>query len=524
MANRLTEYLTEIRELSGLKNAILTGIEISKKERIAEFALVTDKTYSAAEEGQAREICERYLPDGFSAQVKLIKRVPDEGILKRQIFLYIQKNFPAASAFLEGDCIEVEMLACGAHFYVDIAAGEQTMFSSGKILDEVSKYLMSGYCGTFYGNVRIVEKETPDASILEEIPEDREETGGVEIRRFPICDYVKIDGVDTPLTTAVYMADMQNEDEGFSVCGTVTYIEEIKYTRHNEKTGEDVEKTRFSISLTDGTGNVRTTYFPKKATLEKVREIKQGDKIVLTGSNEEYNGSKSFKAAKINYGEPPEGFTPVARKGKPVPKFYHTVFPQPYSDVAQAGLFEDTSKPDDLKNNVFVCFDIETTGLNNNPAMGKMDKIIELGAVKLVGGEIVEKFSSFIACSERLSKEIINLTGIVDADLVGAPEVDKVLADFFKFTDGAILVGHNVGFDYRFVSYYGEQHGYMFDKKQYDTLTLAQQVLRGKLPNYKLNSVAEYYGFDFNHHRAYEDAHVTAKVFIELVKAKGKLD
>lgn len=524
MANRLTEFLTEIRALSGLKNAILTGIEISKKEKTAEFALVTDKTYSAMEEEQAREIGERYLPDGFSARVKVIKRVPDKDILKRQIFLYIQKNFPAASAFLEGDCIEVEMLACGAHFYVDIASGEQSLFSSGKILDEVSKYLSSGYCGTFYGNVRLVEKAAPDVSILDEIPEDREETGGVEIRRFPICEYVKIDGVDAPLTTATYMADCQNEDEGYSVCGTVTYIEEIKYVRHNEKMGEDVEKTRFSISLTDGTGNVRTTYFPKKATVDKVREIKQGDKIVLTGSNEEYNGSKSFKAAKINYGQPPENFTPVARKGKPVPKFYHTVFPEPYSDIMQAGLFDDTFKPDDLKKNVFVCFDIETTGLNNNPAMGKMDKIIELGAVKLVGGEIVEKFSSFIACSEKLSKEIIDLTGITDADLVGAPEVDKVLADFLKFTDGAILVGHNVGFDYRFVSYYGEQHGYMFDRKQYDTLTLAQQVLRGKLPNYKLNSVADYYGFDFNHHRAYEDAHVTAKVFIELIKAKGGLD
>lgn len=524
MANKVAEFLEKIRELSGLKNAILTGIEISKKEKSALFALVTDKTYSAAEEGQAREICESYLPDGFSAQVKIVKRVPDKDILKRQIFLYIQKNFPAASAFLEGNCIEVEMLACGAHFYVDIASGEQSLFSSGKILDEVSKYLMSGYCGTFYGNVRVVEKAAPDASILDEIPEDREETGGVEIRRFPICDYVKIDGADIPLTKAVYMADHQNEDEPYSVCGTVTYIEEIKYVRHNEKTGEDMERTRFSISLTDGTGNIRTTYFPKKATVDKVREIKQGDRVVITGSNEEYNGSRSFKAAKINYGQPPEDFTPVARKGKPVPKFYHTVFPEPYSDVAQAGLFDDTSKPDDLKNNVFVCFDIETTGLNNNPAMGKMDKIIELGAVKLVNGEIVEKFSSFIACNERLSKEIIELTGIKDADLVGAPEVDKVLADFFKFTDGAILVGHNVGFDYRFVSYYGEQHGYMFDKKQYDTLTLAQQVLRGKLPNYKLNSVADYYGFDFNHHRAYEDAHVTAKVFIELVKAKGGLD
>ena len=53
---------------------------------------------------------------------------------------------------------------------------------------------------------------------------------------------------------------------------------------------------------------------------------------------------------------------------------------------------------------------------------------------------------------------------------------------------------------------------------------LKQDVLRGLLPNYKLNSVADYYGFTFNHHRAFDDACVTAKVFIELVKAKGKLE
>ena len=193
-------------------------------------------------------------------------------------------------------------------------------------------------------------------------------------------------------------------------------------------------------------------------------------------------------------------------------------------DYTQAGLFDDLSKPDDLKNNVFVCFDIETTGLNNNPAMGKMDKIIELGAVKIVNGEMTEKFSSFIACSERLSREIVDLTGIHDEDLIGAPEVEQVLADFYKFTDGAFLVGHNVSFDYRFVSYYGEKHGYMFGQKQYDTLVLAQEVLRGRLANYKLNTVADHYGFTFNHHRAFDDACVTAKVFIELVKAKGKLD
>ena len=522
--NKLQEYLTEIRKQDGLKNVILYGVSVSKKEKIAEFFLITDKTYSLKEEAAAREVCERYLPTGISARVKIVKRVPEPESLRGRIFEYIQKTFPAASAFVEEKNIEVEMLSCGANFCIDIAAGEQTLFSSGNILDEVSRYLTSVFCGSFYGNVRIVEKDAPDLSILDEMPQEEDEVEHVEIRRFAICDYEKIDGVDEPLKTAVYMADSQKVEGNYAICGTISYIEEIEYTKHNEKTGEDMQKTRFSVALTDGTMTLRTTYFPKKATLEKVRNLKIGDKIVISGANEEYKGHVSFKASKINYGTPPDGFEPVARKGKPVPKAYHTVFPEPYVDYMQAGLFEDLSKPADLKNNVFVVFDLETTGLNNNPATGRVDRIIELGAVKMVNGEITEKFSTFVACKERLSSEIINLTGIHDEDLVGAPEIDKVLADFYKFTDGAILVGHNVNFDYRFVHHYGEENGYMFDKKTYDTLALAQEVLRGKLANYKLNTVADYYGFSFNHHRAFEDACVTAKVFTELVKAKGKLD
>ena len=73
----------------------------------------------------------------------------------------------------------------------------------------------------------------------------------VEIRRFPICDYEKIDGCDLPLKTAVYMADSQAVDGSYSICGTINYIEEIEYVKHSEATGTDLTKTRFSISLTD---------------------------------------------------------------------------------------------------------------------------------------------------------------------------------------------------------------------------------------------------------------------------------
>ncbi len=524
MANRLNEFLDGVRQYSGYQNAILKEITLYKRKNEAEFSFITDRAYTAREESEIKTLCAEFLPAGVTASVKTTKLTPDAAMIKKTIFALMRKSFPAASAFLDEKSVEVELLQSGANFYVDIAAGEQTLFTSNNVLDEISKQLSKHYCGSFYGNVRIVEKEAPDEGILAELPEATEEFAPQEIREFPICDYVKIDGFDLlPLKTAVYLADCNAVEGAYSVCGRVQYVEEISYTRRNETTGEDMHRTRFSLSITDGTGNLRTTYFPKKATVEKVRQIKVGDSVILTGTNEEYNGGTAFRASKINLGQPPKDFVPVARKGKPVPKAYRTVFPEPYVDYTQAGLFDDLSKPDDLKNNVFVCFDLETTGLNNNPAMGRMDRIIELGAVKIVGGEITEKFSSFVACPEKLSGEIIELTGIKDSDLIGAPEVDKVLADFYKFTEGAFLVGHNVTFDYRFVKYYGEQNGYMFEQKQYDTLTLAQEILRGQIANYKLNSVADHYGFTFNHHRAFDDACVTAKCFIELVKAKGRL-
>ncbi len=520
--SRTEEYIQSIRALSGLKNAILRGIVVTKRTKTAEFLLVTDKAYTEEEAETARKISGSFLPSGFSAALDIVKRVPDAPMLKRKIFEYIASKFPAASAFLAEENIEVEMLTSGAHFVVDIASGEQVLFTSGKILDDTSAYLSSVYCGTFYGTVRIVEKEAPDESILEEIPETEEEESA-EIRRFPIENFAKIDGADTLPKYATYIADWEREEGAYAVCGSISFIEEKEYVKHNEKTGEDVQKSRFSVTVNDGTGMLRMTYFPKKATVDKIRALQTGDKIVVLGENEEFKGNRSFKAAKINYGAPPADFVPVPRKGKPVPKFYHAVHPEAYVDFTQAGFFDLLEKPDDLKNNTFVVFDLETTGLNHNPAMGKMDKIIEIGAVKLVGGEIKEKFSSFVACKDRLSKEIIELTGIKDEDLVGAPEIDAVMGDFYKFIDGAYLVGQNVGFDYSFVRYYAEQSGYMMDCVTFDTMTLAQELLRGRLANYKLNTIAEHFGFTFNHHRAFDDACVTAKIFIEFIKQRGKL-
>lgn len=521
--DRTQEYLEKIRQAEGLKNAVLGGITFVKRTQTAEFSLITDKAYTQEEVAGAESVTACFLPSGVSAKVKVIKRVPDEELLKKCVFEYLQKTFPAASAYVKQEDIEIELLGSGAKFRFLIASGDQPFFSSGRILDSVSAYLQTVFCGAFIGDVKIVEKEREELD-LNEIEETEEETFIKEIRKFPIQNFKKLDGADFLPTEAVYTADVSLCEGQIVVCGSVAYIEERKYVKHNEKTNEDVEKSRFSITITDGSASLRTTYFPKKGTVDKVREIKQGDFLVLIGENEEYNGNRSFRTGKINFGSPPEGFEPIAKKSKSVPKFYHAVFPEEYVDYTQAGLFDSLSIPSDLKKGTFVVFDVETTGLNHQPAMGKMDKIIEIGAVKIVNGEMREKFSSFVACKDKLPQHIVELTGITDDDLVGAPEIEQVIADFFKFTDGCRIVGHNVQFDLDFVRYYGAENGYHFDHKAYDTLTMAQQLLRsGEVSNYKLNTIADYYGFTFDHHRAYSDAAVTAKVFIELVKKKGCL-
>ncbi|MEJ7488168.1 exonuclease domain-containing protein, partial [Staphylococcus pasteuri] len=79
----------------------------------------------------------------------------------------------------------------------------------------------------------------------------------------------------------------------------------------------------------------------------------------------------------------------------------------------------------DLKTATYVVFDVETTGLSN-----QYDKIIELAAVKVKDGEIIDKFERFSNPHERLSETIKNLTHISDDMLVDAPEIEEVLTEF----------------------------------------------------------------------------------------------
>ena len=496
------QYLEEIRGSAGLVRAVLRKIEV--KGKTVTFFLVTDVAYSPEDIAYARGVSAKYVPAGFNAEVKVIKSVPDEAGVRRAVADILKTRFPGVAAFVDPEDIAVAIDGAGGRFFVNVGELERDRMTGDGVLDAVSEELARRFCGTWFGEVNFVSKERGE--IEYDAPPEEEYVAAP--RFFPIEKYEPIDGANP--RQAIYIADLTKELTNVTVCGTIAYIEE-----RATKAG----KPYFSFTVTDASGQLRCSYFSKKATVEKVRALKQGDSVCLTGDNELFNGTLSFRAKNVDYGSAPAGFVPEERPSRPVPAQYRVVFPTPVSDPVQDSLFGKAPLPDSFCKREFVVFDLETTGLNNSPAMGQMDRIIEVGAVKIRNGRIEEKFSTFVACPVRLSEKIVELTGITDDMLVGAPALEDVIADFYKFTAGCALVAHNMSFDYKFVRYYGEEEGFLFDNPQYDTLVMSQKLLR--MNHHKLNNVADFFGFTFNHHRAFDDAFVTAKIFLELVRMNG---
>ena len=149
----------------------------------------------------------------------------------------------------------------------------------------------------------------------------------------------------------------------------------------------------------------------------------------------------------------------------------------------------------------YVAFDLETTGLS-----AQHDVIIEIGAVVMKRGEVLDTFQTFVAPGRKLTPKIIDLTGITDEMLVGAPPIDEILPKFLEFVGGRPLCAHNADFDIGFVTAACERLHIPFQPTSLDTLILAQNLLPD-LGKYKLNIVADFLSLpDFNHHRASDDA------------------
>lgn len=159
--------------------------------------------------------------------------------------------------------------------------------------------------------------------------------------------------------------------------------------------------------------------------------------------------------------------------------------------------------------NSFVAIDLETTGISPSS-----DRIIEIGAIKVVDGVEVGVFSTFVNPQMKISERITDITGIDDEMVMSAPVISEVFDELEIFLEDLPLLGHNITFDFSFLKTAAVNLGKKFEKSGIDTLKIARRVYKDA-ESKKLEYLCEYLGIDpGNSHRAFDDAR-SAKILYE---------
>ena len=203
----------------------------------------------------------------------------------------------------------------------------------------------------------------------------------------------------------------------------------------------------------------------------------------------------------------PEVMLALEKSGDPDLKILYGTEAYFVNDTARCAFGETFPAFDDE----MVVFDIETTGLSNRTC-----KIIEIGAVKIRAGEVIDKMDLFVDPEEPIPAKITELTSITEEMVRGAPKEEEAVRAFLAFAGNDLLIAHNANFDVGFIRVACERHGIEFSNAYLDTVGLSKYV-NPELKNHKLDTIAEHYRLgDFHHHRASDDAQTLARIFFVM--------
>jgi DNA polymerase III epsilon subunit family exonuclease len=165
---------------------------------------------------------------------------------------------------------------------------------------------------------------------------------------------------------------------------------------------------------------------------------------------------------------------------------------------------------------VVVCLDLEATGLSS-----AVEHVIEIGAVKFRGAEVIDRFHSLVNPGLRLPPMIRRLTGISDGELARAPRLRQVLPALREFIGDADLLAHGAGYDVAFLEEALEAR--VDDRQVYDSIEIAR-VVCPSAPSYSLGGLCDFVGLEHPRpHHALEDAEATFRVFLALLHRAAEL-
>ena len=247
--------------------------------------------------------------------------------------------------------------------------------------------------------------------------------------------------------------------------------------------------------------------------------IKEGQAtMVYSASN-----AQGYNIRVHNSGWEPEDFDGITLMRRPLTQIRPAVSPDTLKNgFSKAAKYEkakkyagNSSKSESSKTEkeIYVILDLETTGLDT-----ASDKILEIGALKVEGTEVVDTFHCLVNTGDTVSKTIVSLTGITDELICDKGMREKEAVEGFQdFAAGAMVIGYNVKFDMAFIMSACSRLGINNQiSKTRDVLALARRKIED-VENYKMETVARYFGIeDKIMHRALGDCEIVRRIYIKL--------
>ena len=159
------------------------------------------------------------------------------------------------------------------------------------------------------------------------------------------------------------------------------------------------------------------------------------------------------------------------------------------------------------KNNTLCILDIETTGFEPEES-----EIVEIYILKIQNNKVIDEFYSLFKPEKNIKNSDIH--GITDHKVKNAPRINEMSDEITNFLSGSTLVGHNLdNFDLKFLNYHLDNE---LQNNTLDTLTLSRSILKDKVENHKLNTLAEYFEVTPPTHSAKDDVMTTFEIYKKL--------
>lgn len=512
--NKLTENKYTYLRVNSVQTHVtdaLCEITLLIPQHIYDFELTQE------DKDEILDNAKKIIPHPFKIKINYKKSFPDTTFILKDILDYVNLNFPALNSVIKESSVDISLEGETIKIKFALEHSAHAYFKHSSAEEKIKRHLSHQYCNTieFYFDIRedrIVEED----KVVDEF--------SISSYFVTVSDIRKLLGKEISARPK-YIKDVTKEEARVAVSGKINSM----YRR----TKRDSDQVYYAFNLDDTTGIMKVLYFPKiwqtknmddkalkrarrtydekLAIMDKlVDDSGMGDYTVLVEGNTRFGNNNeiamflsSISSCRIDWNSI---VTEIPKKK--VPDKYMKVIPKPYIDTVRSS----SIIPNYLIGKKIVVFDFETTGTDPNK-----DTPIELGAVSIIDGVITEQFSTFINPRRQIPPEITRITNITDIDVAGAPYIDEIIPDFYKFAENALLVGHNTEFDYAFLRNAAHEDGYIFDNERQDTLYLSRKLFP-QLDSHTLESLCRCLNIvNEGAHRAIYDAIATARLYMLLI-------